>query len=556
VAMGDARGPTLADLQDALGALVEVVVAPHGLDVPAGEPLIYDPSGGPGATAHDVVLMVGVDASSATAVDALDRLGRLGVAAAVVKLDRAPPDRLVDAARERDLALLAVPAGTSWGQLLSLMRTARAARAPTSRSGSAEGLSVGDLFGLANAIAATVGGATTIEDLQSNVLAFSSLGHPIDQIRQDTILGRRVPPSWTSVIMDQGIFQKLYRSRDVVRINRLVPPPGGPDAEVGRPRLAIAMRAGDEPLGSIWVMEGDRPLTAEAEESLRTAAQIAAMHVLHYRSAVDLERGRRAEQLRTVLAGDRPASIGNRLRLPDGVPLAVLAFASDLDDADLVDQAVDALEAVLTLHLEVFHRTAHVVAMGEFVYILLAAAETRDPARICELASELREHAERSVKRPVFVGIGSAVAGLDDLRRSRSEAEHTLAVVRQRGERLGHVEQLRGAIALHRLQSLAGTDPELRRGKAAILAAHDASRGTSYVATLRAYLDHFGDVPAAADALFVHRNTFRYRLTRLLHLTGLDLDDPDERLITHLQLRLLDERRSGSTLSAQPYGGR
>jgi hypothetical protein len=555
VATGDARAPTLADLQDALGALVEVVVAPRGLDVPVGEPLIHDPSGGPGATAHDVVLMVGVDAGSATAVDLLDRLGRLGAAAAVIKLDRPAPERIVEAARERGLALLAVPAGTNWGQLLSLIRTALAARAQTSRSGSAEGLSVGDLFGLANAIAATVGGATTIEDLQSNVLAFSSLGHPIDQIRQDTILGRRVPPSWSRVISDQGIFRKLYRTRDVVRIDRLVSPAGGPDADAGRPRLAIAMRAGDEPLGSIWVIEGDRPLTAEAEESLRTAAQIAAMHVLHYRSAVDLERGRRAEQLRTVLTGDRPASIESRLRLPDGVPLAVLAFASDLHDADLVDQAVDALEAVLTLHIEVFHRTAHVVSIGELVYILLAAAETRDRARICELAGDLREHAERRVNRPVFVGIGSAVSGLDDLRRSRSEAEHALTVVRQRGEQLGHVEQLRGAIALHRLQSLARTDPELRLGKAAVLAAHDASNGTSYVATLRAYLDHFGDVPAAAEALFVHRNTFRYRLTRLLDLTGLDLNDPDERLITHLQLRLLDERTSGSIVGAQPHGG-
>ena len=552
MAMRDTRAPTLADLQDALGALVEVVVAPDGLDVPVGEPLIYDPSGGPGATAHDVVLMVGVDASSATAVDALDRVGRLGAAAAVVKLDRAPPDRLVEAARERHLALLAVPAGTSWGQLLSLMRTARAARAPTSHGGSAEELSVGDLFGLANAIAATVGGATTIEDLQSNVLAFSSLGHPIDKVRQDTILGRRVPPSWSRVISEQGIFQKLYRSREVVRIDRLGPAPGGLDADDGRPRLAIAMRAGDEPLGSIWVVEGDRPLTGEAEESLRTAAQIAAMHVLHYRSAIDLERGRRAEQLRTVLAGDRPASIGIRLRLPDGVPLAVLAFACDLHDADLVDQAVDALEAVLTLHLEVFHRTAHVVSIGEFVYILLAADETRDPARMCELASELSEDAERSVKRPVVVGIGSAVSGLDEIRRSRSEAEHALAVVRQRGQRIGHVEQLRGAIALHRLQSLAGTDPELRAGKAAILAAHDASKGTSYVATLRAYLDHFGDVPAAAESWFVHRNTVRYRLSRLLPIAGLNLDDPDERLITHLQLRLLDDRTRGRILDAQP----
>jgi DNA-binding PucR family transcriptional regulator len=72
-----------------------------------------------------------------------------------------------------------------------------------------------------------------------------------------------------------------------------------------------------------------------------------------------------------------------------------------------------------------------------------------------------------------------------------------------------------------------------------LLAAHDAERGTDYIATLRAYLDSFGDIVGAAVAMHVHRNTFRYRLARLAEMVGLDLDDPDERLIAQLQLHAL-----------------
>jgi DNA-binding PucR family transcriptional regulator len=37
----------------------------------------------------------------------------------------------------------------------------------------------------------------------------------------------------------------------------------------------------------------------------------------------------------------------------------------------------------------------------------------------------------------------------------------------------------------------------------------------------------------------VHPNTFRYRLRRLVEMFGVDLEDPDTRLLLHLQLRLM-----------------
>ncbi|MEV1179407.1 helix-turn-helix domain-containing protein, partial [Nonomuraea sp. NPDC049784] len=67
---------------------------------------------------------------------------------------------------------------------------------------------------------------------------------------------------------------------------------------------------------------------------------------------------------------------------------------------------------------------------------------------------------------------------------------------------------------------------------------HDAEHGTELAPTLRAYLDAFGDVNAASARVHVHANTFRYRLKRLVEISGLDLSDPDARLTAMLQMRI------------------
>jgi DNA-binding PucR family transcriptional regulator len=45
----------------------------------------------------------------------------------------------------------------------------------------------------------------------------------------------------------------------------------------------------------------------------------------------------------------------------------------------------------------------------------------------------------------------------------------------------------------------------------------------------------------AAALVSVHPNPFRYRLRRITEIFGLDLADPDERLVAELQLRFLDQ---------------
>jgi DNA-binding PucR family transcriptional regulator len=75
------------------------------------------------------------------------------------------------------------------------------------------------------------------------------------------------------------------------------------------------------------------------------------------------------------------------------------------------------------------------------------------------------------------------------------------------------------------------------RGLLEPLRRYDAEHHGDLVSTLAAYLRHGGNATRTADALYLHRNSLRYRLARIQALTGLDPDDPDARLA--LQVAIL-----------------
>jgi hypothetical protein len=535
----------LSSLLDALGqGLLEVVASPRGLDLQVTDPVIFDATADHPLHEGEVVLGVGLTCESAALRDLVIAAGRASAAAVVVRSAESDPQPLRTVAEAAGVAVLSIPASTGWEHVFTLIRTAlEASRAATWSSQA--GLAIGDLVSLANAVAGTVGGATTIEDPASKVLAFSSLGHPIDIPRQDTILGHRVPGSWRKILEEQGIFKRLYETEEVVQVTDL----GELDVYLA-PRMAIAVRAGGELLGSIWVAQADRPFDERAVQALRAAARIAALHMLHHRAAGDIERQREAEVVRALLEGnDVPIPGVASLRLA-GTPVVVVAVDPALGDLSGGEAEVRMERAVsiVTLYAEVYRRRARVVAVDGIIYVLLPFPDGTERSALLTFAESLVQRAQVATRTTVRVGVGPPTAELHDVHRSRAEADEVLRVLRRSdsGPTTAFAEDVRSQLALVHLEDLAAHDPLLRNGKIQRLIDHDQRHNSSYVATLRAYLDEFGDVPAAATRLSIHRNTFRYRLARLLELSGLDLSDPDERLVTHLQLRLLDDAAARS----------
>ncbi|MDV6261026.1 PucR family transcriptional regulator [Rhodococcoides yunnanense] len=365
-------------------------------------------------------------------------------------------------------------------------------------------MTTADLSALADATAAAVGGAVSVMDPAGYVVAYSSLpGQPIDDVRRDGILGKQVPAEYMAHHTDED-----FRRSSTVRIVAV--------AGV-LPRLAVPVTSGDEYLGSIWCIVPTAALSPP-EPAAMAALQRAAAEAIPLLSqrpqATDIEKPRARElltdpaavtpdgQLYTVLAtrvqSDRPDAAASRLR-----GMLELTFG----------QQVDSGAVVLDGAVFVVMRSEIPFTGGEFEHVRRRAVSALGiPVTFAiggpdERPMTARVHAQWALDA---CDDGSPTIVFDDVR--------VQATLRRAGAALSEV-----SLAL----------PAVER-----MLACDASEGTEYAATVLALLAHESNVAAASASLYLHPNTFRYRLRRTKELFGLDLADADTRLLVWMSLRL------------------
>ncbi|MEU2682036.1 helix-turn-helix domain-containing protein [Streptomyces sp. NPDC007107] len=541
---GPGPGPTLAQLLALIAAgTLDVVVAPCGTGVPVSDVVLHDPGEERDeevwAATGLVLLAVGVDVASADAVDVLRAADRAGAAAVVMRRGtRGPRTALLEAAERGRTALLTRRPGQGWTEVLGRLRTALVHSVPDRAADPAGvgGLRLGDLPGLANTVADLVGGAITIEDPQSRVLAYSRMDHEPDPMRRLTILGQEVPRWRVVELRESGFFQALWNTDDVVRL-----PADGRYAE----RLAVAVRHGSEVLGSIWAAADGRPLAEDAVAALATAGRAAVPHLSHHRTWGRAAAWAREGAVHALLTGSTQAAhdVGIARDGPHAVLVAEAYDGRETTPGDTGQRVLD----VLALQAAAYRPGCVTARSGRRLYAVVPALDGEaDPART--LLATVRS-APGGV---VLAGTGPVVAGLAELPASRDAAELVVRVLRERAARLpaaaagsavASYEEVAAEAAvlrlLDRVEPLWGATP----GPVHALVEHDRAHGSRYGDSVTAYLDAFGDTATAARRLNVHPNTLRYRLRRARELFGVDLADPAVRLLADVGLRL--DRRTG-----------
>ena len=505
---------TLGDLLDVVGGTsLRLHCAPAGLGAPVTEVLLHDAEAplprAPGA----LLLAVGTRAAAA------GPLVRTAAAAGMTGVVVRGPDGPAAEAQAYGMALLSVPEDTAWHQAHLLLASAIGTRPVPSAGGH------GDLFALADAIAAATGGATAVEDPRRRILAYSTVpGQPVDEDRRQGILGLQVPTGRGNTEQ----YRTLFAADAPVRLPAL--------REGALPRLAVAVRAGGETLGSVWVVD-DGTLAADAAQTLVQGASTAALLLLRARAAQELARHRAGDLLRRVLDGTADAA-ESAARLGVEGPLRVAAFA--LDTAGLPDAEQTGLRLldVVRLHCEARYGRHACVLVDGVVYAVLPAVGSDAGGRHRRLAEHIVAGAGQALRVPVRAGLGAVVAGLGEAAGSRADAD---VVLRLLGPSLpvATVDEVRPRVTLLRLAEVLGERRELSEGSWRRVLAHDEEHGTDHARTLVCWFDAGCDMAGAAKLLAVHPNTCRYRLRQVRQLTGTDLDDPDERLVLWLQLRVL-----------------
>lgn len=391
-----------------------------------------------------------------------------------------------------------------------------------------------ELYALADAMGAVTGGAVAIEDLDHRVLAYSTLpDQPIDEHRRKGILGRRVPYQ----------HEQLAQYREVLAAPGVIRLPVLSDEEL--PRVAVAIRAGQRPLGSIWAIEGETPIDEAGERALLDGARLAALHMLRRRSAAELDLQAREDALRAALRGRRTArEVRFELGLPGQRPLALLGFApvTPSSDADTPpDDLLVRVAAASTRHWPAVHAEASVATVGRTVYVLLplddGVAAFATARRLGEQAAAVLD---RSVETPLRAACSRIATGPEELPDLRAEVDDILRVTTADPEAPGFatLRETHARVLLAHVGDELARRPRLRHPGIEAMLEHDRTKGTSFAASLTAWLDAVGNIGEAAARLTIHPNTLKYRLRRAGELFGIDLDHPDDRLSCWLQLRM------------------
>jgi DNA-binding PucR family transcriptional regulator len=522
-------GVGLGQLLLALDAtLVTLVDAPRGLDVPVTSAALIDSDDvrlglAAAAGSADVFFLLGISDDEALGWIGEQARERVPVAIFV----KEPSNAVVAAAAASGSAVVAVEPRARWERLYQLVNHVlehHGGRAdPMDDSGT-------DLFGLAQSLADRIHGMVSIEDAQSHVLAYSASNDEADELRRLSILGRAGPPEHLEWIGQWGIFDALRSGVEVVRVAER------PELAL-RPRLAIGIyqppAAARRPpvfAGAIWVQQGSRPLADDAEEMLRGAAVLAA-RIMSRLAARPSTHARRVQQLLGLAGGDplEVAAVARELDLPeDGT--AVLIGWDTLDTATRPARLAD----VVALSASAFRRDAQVASFGSRIYVVLPrAVKTRSVTSwvrgvIGALRSELGVQLRAVIAAPV--------AGLDGLAAARIEVDRVLESAERHPLSIGQVTSLaeaRTTVLLDEIVTLVGNDKRLVDPRIRDLRAQDPALAD----TLRAYLDSFGDIAAAAESLRVHPNTVRYRVRRIEESLSTSLSDPEVRLLFSLGLR-------------------
>ncbi|HET7119727.1 MAG TPA: helix-turn-helix domain-containing protein [Solirubrobacterales bacterium] len=526
------RVTTLRGLHEALGPEVfEVVAAPDGVDAPLRDVLFNDRLDPDREDLGDkLVLAVGsAPGEEGELIAALGECGAGGAAALAARVGDAPSTELIETAEQAGLALISLSPQLSWGEFFELVRATLSApdleaeRSPVS----SRDLAGSDLFAVAEATAALAGGPVVIDDIRSRVLAFSAGGDTDDE-RRFTILNRRPPDDCMRAMRQEGVIDHLLTNDEVLRFEY---------GEGSQPRRAIAIRHNGQMLGSIWLMGDEGALADDADEVLRRAAPIAALHLVRQRMRDDIERRMRGDALATMLNGGEPSEAAlRRLDLPGDEPLVVLAIEVITCGVHSPAAVGTRLIDLLTMQLHAYDRPAVAATLDGRVYAVTSSRGPRDREALQAIARECRIHASKVLRVELRTGIGHEVAAAAELAVARRSADECLSLSPD-SEREVLFEAIHGTVLLANVEGMVGGWYGGQSAALRKLIEHDRLHSSDYLPTLRAVLDNLGNAAKAAQDLHLHVNTVRYRIRRITELTGIDLADGDARLPLEIELR-------------------
>ncbi|MFI6251102.1 PucR family transcriptional regulator [Streptomyces sp. NPDC051016] len=409
----------------------------------------------------------------------------------------------------------------------------------------------GDYQELVDEISELLGVPATLENRDFELLAFGAYDSEgdldpsaLDPVRTRSILTRRSTSAVRAWFEGFGIT----RATGPVRI------PPTPEAGVYRGRICLPVRHRGVVLGYVWLLDDDPgPTDAQLAAAMGVAGRIGALLADEAQAGAGLGRELRAVLTaepgwhRDAAVAELRTALGARADVPHTLVCVAPWPSADPDDAPS-PRTVPHATALCTLP---WGTAGHSLA----VLVRLRSTDVITPAltaaaRLLKDAEEARSAAARGAGARTAAavaagfagaaalaapgraaGVGEARTGLAELGAVWQEAAAaTRAALAE--PRFGPVAEW-AHIGPYRLLTALGPEAAHDRAVSPLL----TPTHRELARTAEAYLDCAGQAGRTAAALGIHRQTLYYRLSRVEQLTGLDLDDGEDRLLLHMALK-------------------
>ncbi|MET9450127.1 helix-turn-helix domain-containing protein [Streptomyces cinerochromogenes] len=401
---------------------------------------------------------------------------------------------------------------------------------------------------LVDEISELLGVPATLENRDFELIAFGAYDSEdeldpsaLDPVRTRSILTRRSTATVRAWFEGFGIT----RATGPVRI------PPSTEAGVYRGRICLPVRHRGVVLGYVWLLDGDPgPTDAQLAAAMRVAGRIGALLADEAEAGAGLSRELRAVLTaesgwqRDMAVADLRTALGPRADGPHTLVCVAPWPSADPDDAPAA-RTIPHATALCTLPWG---------AAGQSLALLVRLRTTETSTPAVAAATRLLKEAgaaggaargagarvAAAVAAGFTAGAGAAgcAAGVGEPRTGLAELgavwQEAAAAARAAlaEPRFGPVAEW-ARIGPYRL--LTALPPEVARDRVVGPLLSPAHR--ELARTAEVYLDCAGQAGRTASELGIHRQTLYYRLSRVEQLTGLDLDDGEDRLLLHMALK-------------------
>ncbi|MEV6653226.1 helix-turn-helix domain-containing protein [Streptomyces sp. NPDC051219] len=402
----------------------------------------------------------------------------------------------------------------------------------------------GDYQELVDEISALLGAPATLENRDFRLIAFGAHDSDddlaMDPVRTRSILTRQSTAAVRAWFEGFGIA----RATGPIRI------PPAPDAGVFRGRICLPVRHRGVVHGYVWLLDAEPgPAPEQLAAAMEVASRIGALLADEAKAGAALSRefravltagrgwqrdmavaalraalGPNADMLHAVVCvapwqGDAPEGARG---VPGSAAVCVTPWGVPGPGAEPDPRAERGTDARTAARVD---GTTAGTGRALAVLVRLRSADVLGPAHTA--ATRLLATAGG----PATVGVADPRRGLNDLGAAWQEATAAARAAAAQ-PRLGPVAEW-ATIGPYRLLTALPVDPARDRAVRTLLGPAHAELAR----TAEVFLDHAGQAGRAAAALGIHRQTLYYRLSRVEQLTGLDLDEGEDRLLLHMALK-------------------